>query len=192
MFIRTKRLLLRPYWPEDAPGLAQALNDWDIVQYLATAPYPYRLADANYFIERCQSNAVPQPTFAIIAVGLPNQPLVGGIGLRHEHGAGRLGTPELGYWIGRNFWGRGFASEAADAILDLAFLAYGYSQIEASHMIGNAASAHLLENKLGFVEIGSSEVWCEAQQATVAVRKLVLPRTAWRKHNMRTANMLAA
>jgi RimJ/RimL family protein N-acetyltransferase len=196
MFIRTKNLLLRPYWPEDAQSLAHALNDWDIVQYLATAPYPYRLADADYFIERCQSHALPQPSFAIIAVALPNQPLVGGIGFSHERGPERdhvrQDNPELGYWIARDFWGRGFAQEAANAVLELAFLAYGTNQVEASYMIGNAASAHVLEHKLGFVATGMGEIWCEARQAMVPVRKLVLPRASWRKDNTRPADMLAA
>jgi RimJ/RimL family protein N-acetyltransferase len=192
MFIRTKRLLLRPYWPEDAQCLAQALNDWEIVQYLATAPYPYRLTDADYFIERCQSHELPQPTFAMIAVDLPCQPFVGGIGFGHKRGNVWQENPELGYWVARNFWGLGIASEAAAAVLDLAFLAYDHSQMNASHMIENAASAHVLEQKLGFVETGTDEIWSEARKAMVGVRKLTLLRSAWRKNNMRPAEMLAA
>jgi RimJ/RimL family protein N-acetyltransferase len=174
MFIRTRNLLLRPYWPHDAMQLAHALNDLEVVQFLASAPYPYRLADADYFIERSVSHPLPQPNFAMIAVALPGQPLVGGIGLVHQRGA-----PELGYWVARPFWGQGFATEAAEAVLELGFLAYGHDQIAANHMIDNPKSAHLLEQKLGFTETGFGDIWCEARQAMVSVRNLALPRTNW-------------
>ncbi len=190
MFIRTKNLLLRPYWPEDATQLAHALNDLEVVQYLASAPYPYRLADADYFIARSLSHSLPQPSFAMIAVALPGQPLVGGISIMHQRGA-----PELGYWVARAFWQRGFATEAAKSILELAFLAYGHDQIEASHMIDNPKSAHLLEQKLGFTQTGFGELWCEARQAMAPVRKLALHRTNWQPrwiNTARSAEMLAA
>jgi RimJ/RimL family protein N-acetyltransferase len=191
MFIRTRNLLLRPYWPQDATQLAHALNDLDVVQYLASAPYPYRQADADYFIERSLSQPLPQPDFAMIAIALPDQPLVGGIGILHQSGT----APELGYWIAQDFWGQGFATEAAAAVLELAFLAYGHAQVEASHMIDNQKSAHLLEQKLGFTETGFSDLWCEARQAMVPVRKLVLSRTKWHSrwaNTARSAEMLAA
>ena len=47
MFARTPRLLLRPGFPEDAPALAAAIADEQIVRHLATAPWPYRMRDAT-------------------------------------------------------------------------------------------------------------------------------------------------
>lgn len=174
MFIRTKNLLLRPYWPQDATQLAHGLNDLEVVQYLASAPYPYRLADADYFIERSVSHPLPTPNFAMIAVTLPGQPLVGGIGLVHQHA-----VAEIGYWVARAFWGQGFATQAAKAVLELAFLAYGHDEIKASHMIDNPKSAHLLEQKLGFTQTGFGDLWCEARQAMAPVRHLALRRANW-------------
>ncbi len=194
MFIKTKRLLLRPAWPEDARALAHAINDWDVVKNLATVPYPYRPADAEYFIERCLAHAVPQPSFLIIAVHDVDQPLVGGIGFGQDRGGVLLDNPELGYWIAQSHWGRGYATEAANAVLELAFLGYGHAQLEASYMIDNDVSAHILERKLGFVAYGLDEIWCEARQESVAVRKLLLRRAAWQARwaNMQSADQLAA
>ena len=55
MFARTKRLLLRPGWAEDAAALAAAIADEKIVRNLATAPWPYRLDDALSFLASAPS-----------------------------------------------------------------------------------------------------------------------------------------
>src|SRR4029453_3588759 len=50
MFARTERLLLRPGWAEDAPALARAIADEQVVRNLATAPWPFALEDAEAFL----------------------------------------------------------------------------------------------------------------------------------------------
>ena len=57
MFARTERLLLRPGWSEDAAALLQAISDERIVRNLATAPWPYSLADAEAFLARERDRA---------------------------------------------------------------------------------------------------------------------------------------
>ena len=59
---------------------------------------------------------------------------------------------ELGYWIGRSFWGRGYATEACSALIDIA-RALGLPSLEGSHFIDNPASARVLD-KLGFKSLG--------------------------------------
>ena len=67
MFARTERLLLRPGWAEDAPALAQAIADEQIVRNLATAPWPYGLAEAQAFLGAPRDPVLP--TFLLFRDG---------------------------------------------------------------------------------------------------------------------------
>src|SRR6188508_2782289 len=125
MFARTERLLLRPGWAEDAPALAAAIADEMIVRNLATAPWPYRLRDAEAFLAQPRDPVLP--SFLIFERTDAEPRLVGSCGL----GRRPSGAVELGYWIARPFWGRGIATEAAVALVDIA-RALGFSQLEGS------------------------------------------------------------
>jgi RimJ/RimL family protein N-acetyltransferase len=74
--------------------------------------------------------------------------MIGSCGL----GRRASGAVELGYWISRAHWGRGFATEASRALIDIA-RALGIARLEASHFIDNPASARVLD-KLGFESTG--------------------------------------
>jgi RimJ/RimL family protein N-acetyltransferase len=146
MFARTPRLLLRPGFPEDAPALAAAIADEAIVRNLATAPWPYRMRDAEAFLARPRDPVLPSLLIFERTGGAPQ--LIGSCGL----GRRPSGAVELGYWIARPFWGRGFATEAATAMIGIA-AALRLRQLEASHFIDNPASARVLD-KLGFESTG--------------------------------------
>ena len=146
MFARTERLLLRPGWAEDAPALAQAISDEMIVRNLATAPWPYGLRDAEAFLAQPRDPALPSFLIFERTDGAPR--LVGSCGL----GRRPSGAVELGYWIARQHWGQGFATEAALALIEIA-RALGLTQLEGSHFLDNPASGRVLE-KLGFRPIG--------------------------------------
>lgn len=146
MFARTPRLLLRPGFPEDAPALAAAIADQAIVTNLATAPWPFRMRDAEAFLASPRDPVLPCLLIFERTEGEPR--LVGSCGL----GRRPSGAVELGYWIARPYWGRGFATEACTALIDIA-RALGLAQLEGSHFIDNPASARVLE-KLGFEPTG--------------------------------------
>jgi RimJ/RimL family protein N-acetyltransferase len=146
MFARTDRLLLRPGWIEDAPALASAIADEMIVRNLATAPWPYRLRDAEAFLAQPRDPVLPSFLVFERTDGAPR--LVGSCGL----GRRPSGLVELGYWIARPHWGQGFATEAASAVIAIA-RTLGLPQLEGSHFIDNPASGRVLE-KLGFVPVG--------------------------------------
>jgi RimJ/RimL family protein N-acetyltransferase len=148
MFARTERLLLRPGWGEDAPALHEAIADHGIVRNLATAPWPYRLSDAEAFLSR---ERAPDESSCLIFLRTRGAPkLIGGTGL------GRTGTGhELGYWIARRYWGLGFATEAARAVIDNARHSLRLRRIEASHFLDNPASGRVLR-KLGFTPAGAA------------------------------------
>ena len=146
MFARTERLLLRQGWAEDAPALARAIADEAIVRNLSTAPWPFALRDAEAFLAAPRDPVLPAFLIFERTDGAPV--LVGSCGL----GRRPSGAVELGYWIAREHWGRGFATEAAVALMDIA-RALGLERLEASYFADNPASGRVLE-KLGFTATG--------------------------------------
>ena len=146
MFARTPRLLLRPGFPEDAAALAVAISDVSIARNLSSVPWPFSMRDAEAFLAAPRDPVLPSLLIFERTDGAPQ--LVGACGL----GRRPSGAVEMGYWIGRRFWGRGFATEACTALVDMA-RALGLESLEGSHFIDNPASARVLE-KLGFRALG--------------------------------------
>ena len=141
MFIRSERLFLRPGWPEDWQELFGLIHDEGIVRNLARAPWPYTSGHAREFAARVQERGLP--TFFVTLPGAQGAKLIGCAGLGRDGG-----EVELGYWIARDHWGRGYATEAVRAVLSVA-RALGHRRIVASHFLDNPASGRVLE-KAGF------------------------------------------
>ena len=146
MFARTPRLLLRPGFPEDAPALASAIADKAIVMNLAVVPWPYSMRDAEAFLAKPRDPVLPSLLIFERGTGAPQ--LVGACGL----GRRPSGSVELGYWIAKAYWSRGYATEACTALVEIA-RTLGLPSVEGSHFIDNPASARVLE-KLGFEPLG--------------------------------------
>lgn len=168
MFARTERLLLRPGWREDAPALAAAIGDQAIVRNLATAPWPYGIGDAEAFLTR---DCGPQATSFLMLRRTGGAPkLVGsaGFGLTPD------GETELGYWVARPYWGLGYATEGAQAVIDIARHSLRLPRLVAGHFLDNPASGRVLE-KLGFRPTGRVRPRFSAARGTAApCRELVL------------------
>ena len=173
MFARTDRLLLRPGWAEDAPALARAIADEAIVRNLATAPWPYGVAEAEAFLAAPRDPILPTFLISERTGGAPR--LIGACGL----GRRPSGAVELGYWIARPHWGRGFATEAGTALVEIA-RTLKLERLEASHFVDNPASGRVLE-KLGFVATGltAERHSCARNgEATTRMFRLVLAEAA--------------
>jgi RimJ/RimL family protein N-acetyltransferase len=145
MFAVTERLLLRPGWIEDAPELAAAIGDQEIARYCTRVPFPYATGDAEAFLTLPQDSMRPR---FLICLRDSNR-IVGGIGISGE------AEPELGYWIARDHWGRGYATEAGRAVMALADGSLRLPRIRARRMLDNARSANVLR-KLGFKSVGKT------------------------------------
>ena len=150
MFHRSERLLLRPPWPEDWCAVRAGIADEGIVRNLATAPWPYSDADAQEWCAQPQDPYAPRFLVTLADSG----EVIGciGIGPLPAQDGGGDGTMELGYWIARPHWGRGYASEAARAVVEIA-RATGHPRIVASHFLDNPASGRVLR-KAGFCPTG--------------------------------------
>lgn len=191
MFIRTQRLLLRPPWPEDADAITMALAERDVAVNLAQVPHPYTLTDAQEFIARFEK-AEPQPTFVILSREAHGTTLAGCIGLFRAEDAGKSsGDWELGYWVAKNRWGRGIATEAARAVLDLGFFGLLLPRLVASHFIDNPASGRVLE-KLGFEPTEEGLRHCLARNSNAPCRNVALTREGWLAHRAGQVEMHAA
>ncbi|MEH3038853.1 MAG: GNAT family N-acetyltransferase [Sphingomonas paucimobilis] len=150
MFARTERLTLRPGWTEDAPALLAAMGHAAVVRNLSRAPWPYTLSDAEAFVGGWQGDA--GPVFLIFAHDGRSCDLIGGIGI------GPLGDQPhvLGYWITPAVWGRGYATEAGRAVLDIAGT-LGIERVAAGHYVDNPASGTVLR-RLGFLPSGTRSI----------------------------------
>jgi RimJ/RimL family protein N-acetyltransferase len=146
MFARTQRLLLRPGWAEDAPALAAAIGDEAILTKLARAPSPYRIRDAAAFLALPRETLCPD--FLIFARTDSAPRLIGGVGLAPDGD-----DAELGYWIARPFWGQGYATEAARAVVDIARHTLRKTRLLSAHYLDNPESGRVLR-KLGFKPTG--------------------------------------
>ncbi len=146
MFARTSRLLLRPGWQEDAATLTAALNDEGLTRNLARMPFPCSSDDAREHLARPIDPRHPRLLVFSRTRGQPR--LVGGCGLMPDEDGG----VDLGYWIARPYWGLGFATEAARALVH-AGRALGHTRIRARHAVDNPASGRVLR-KLGFRPTG--------------------------------------
>lgn len=151
MFARTKRLLLRPGWREDARRLHDAWNDPVIRRALLDTPVSRSLAEAEAFLMRDRDPL--HPYFLLFARTGAAPRLIGGCGL-HPATGGAGPEARLDFWIARPFWGLGFATEAAGAALRAA-RAGGLAPITARADEGNSAAQHVLA-KLGFRPTGTA------------------------------------
>jgi [ribosomal protein S5]-alanine N-acetyltransferase len=140
--LRTERLLLRAYRPEDVAELVPLVGAAEVAATTLRIPHPYTAEDAHAFLNLLAGD--PTLTRFGIWVAETNE-MCGGIGLNLELPHRRA---ELGYWIGVPFWGKGYCSEAAQEIVRYGFQELELNRIYAHHFSGNDASGRVLR-KLG-------------------------------------------
>ena len=149
--LTTERLRLRPLTAADAEPIARMAGDYDIARMTLRMPHPYALEDARAFVGRC---AAEDPAREItLLIEAPGDGPVGVVGFfEDDEQDPKLGT-ELGYWIGRPFWGRGYATEAVREALRWADEGWRRRLVIAGHFADNAPSGRVLE-KVGFLYTG--------------------------------------
>ena len=164
--LRTPRLKLRPLRYGDAERVTEQISDFEVVRWLSRPPHPYTLADAEEFLDAVVTEDGSGLHWAIEKGGT----LIGVMGTQ-DH---------LGYWLGRDAWGQGIATEAGDAVIDAHFGLTEDEEIGSSYMVGNAASANVL-HKLGFVETKPRMLYVKALGTEVKSQALMLTRARWQE-----------
>jgi RimJ/RimL family protein N-acetyltransferase len=168
----TERLVLRPPHHDDVPELAVIANNRQIAEMTSRMPFPYDLADAETFIEGCIDGRHEGYIYAITLADTGH--LIGFCGLEKRE---RSGGFEIGFWLGENYWGAGYATEAANALVDQAFRSTGAEHVHAVCRTVNPPSRNVIV-KCGFSFIGLDEIDSVAA-GRVQVERYVLSRAAW-------------
>ncbi|ODT75649.1 MAG: hypothetical protein ABS76_33500 [Pelagibacterium sp. SCN 64-44] len=142
--LATARLALAAPALADVPAIARLCNNINVHKWMARLPFPYGEADARFFVEEI----VPGPDELCYGLSQDGE-FIGVVGLSF---AGEQ-PPELGYWLGEPYWGKGYATEAARVVIEAARVA-GIGQLRSRALETNAASRRVLR-KAGFVETGT-------------------------------------
>ena len=174
--LETKRLLLRPPAARDGATITVFLADYDIAKNTARVPYPYRRVDADAFIADCAKKRKEKSGYGFVIARKPDLHCLGIIEIHLEDG-----VFELGYWLGKPYWGAGYATEASIAVLRFAFGELCVEKIAAGHMVDNPASGRVLA-KLGFVQTGTEERHSNARGRTTLCHLCVVTRDGFEEH----------
>jgi RimJ/RimL family protein N-acetyltransferase len=167
--LETERLLLRPPRREDAKALAMLANDRRIAENTLRIPHPYGLADAERFI--AGANADDDERVFLITRGAA---VLGSCGIAKLDSE----QPEIGYWLGVPFWGNGYATEAARALIDHAFGDLSFDHLLGGARVSNPASRRVLE-KCGFQWTGVGLYRIRAIASSAPVDRFRLDRGLW-------------
>jgi RimJ/RimL family protein N-acetyltransferase len=168
--LQTARLILRPPEPQDAKAIAALANDIRIAQNTLRLPHPYTVADAETFIASTDRGEGE----AAFVVTLRSGVAIGAAGIAKLDGK----APELGYWIGTQYWGQGYGTEAARAVIDHAFAALGCEELQSGARISNPASRRVLE-KCGFQWCGVGLYRIRAIASSAPIDRFRLDRGIW-------------
>ena len=170
--MRTKRLSLRELNDLDVRRVALLAGDYDVARMTARIPYPYSEFDARHWL-----NGMDQEGEFVRGIDYKGE-LIGLVGYSQNEDR----SAEIGYWIGKPWWGQGFATEAAGALVNHCFRSARIPRLIGAHFIDNPASARVIE-KLGFRCIGSSSAYCQARghdvPALIYERKRPLTALLW-------------
>lgn len=144
--LETPRLLLRLFCPNDVPMVQALAGDRAIAQNTLEIPHPYTEQEAETWIQSHEQRFQAGEQLNLAVVRAADKELVGAISFNSLEP--RFMRAELGYWIGRPYWGRGYCSEAGMALLAYGFEQLGLRRVYASHFRENPASGRVMR-KLG-------------------------------------------
>jgi 8-oxo-dGTP diphosphatase len=148
--LRSARLLLRPLEESDAPVFHRLINDWDICRKLPDAPFPYPASLATEWIAAAAADRAAGRAEQFALIEEATGTLIGAAGLRLSRDKA---SADLGYWLGRRYWGQGFGHEVAARLTSWGLAALNVARITATAAADNEASLAVLR-KAGFVQTG--------------------------------------
>lgn len=143
--ITTDRLLMRLFKTSDAPEVTRLCNNYNIYKNTLYLPYPYTKEDALSWIENHLDNFNNHRSYEFAITDKMTGKLYGAIALTNNS---TFNHGEIAYWIGEDYWGNGYATEAGKAIIDFAFIEKQFHKVFARHFNSNPASGKVLQ-KLG-------------------------------------------
>jgi RimJ/RimL family protein N-acetyltransferase len=166
--LKTKRLMLRAPRHEDVETIAVLANDRSVAENTARIPFPYAVADAERFVASTNKRK-GEACFLIVHDDM----VVGACGIDPLED-----TPEIGYWLGARYWGRGLATEAVRAVIDHAFGDLQHEALQAGARVCNPASRRVLE-KCAFQWTGVRLTRIRAINSAAPIDRFRLDRGLW-------------
>jgi RimJ/RimL family protein N-acetyltransferase len=167
--LETERLMLRKPTLADVKAIARLANDRRIAENTRRLPHPYSQDDAIAFVRTLVDD--PRETVFLIE---NNHTPIGTVGIDWRAPE----TPELGYWLGVDYWGQGFATEAARAVIDFTFEEFDIEHLISGARVANPSSRNILE-KCGFQWSGVELHRFEALGSSTPVDCFRLSRSVW-------------
>ncbi len=172
ILLETERLLLRPPRAADISHFIPLLADFDVAKNLSRVPHPYTEDDACAFIVLTAHGWRDGTDFNFAIIRKEPPAYVGTCGIHPSR------NWEFGYWLGKPFWGQGYATEAAGRLVAHAFDDLGADGVSAGWYCDNPASGRVLE-KLGLRPNGEEERSCLARGCRVSCHLVTLDRATY-------------
>lgn len=166
--LETERLTLRAPRLADAKAVSMLAADRRIAENTARIPHPYRLTDAESFIA-----AANKPGGECVYLIGRGKTVIGACSIAQQDGAA-----EIGYWLGIEHWGKGYATEAVHALVDYAFTDLGHTALHAGARVTNPASRRVLE-KCGFQWTGVGLYRIHSIKSSAPIDRFRLDHGIW-------------
>jgi len=169
LIITTDRLKLRCMEPKDIDAFVRDLNDWEVQQWLARPPFPYARSDGEAYLVIMRANhATHHPTMFVITE-TEGDAALGAISIDLDGSD----TGVLGYWLGRDHWGRGYTKEAAIALMRHAAQHPDLHRIVAVTNPENERSQSILR-ACGFHDLGLEDRATPSRRGAMQLRRYEL------------------
>jgi RimJ/RimL family protein N-acetyltransferase len=140
--LETERLRLSALKATDISTIVQLANNVNIARYTRNLPYPYFEKDAIFWLNLAHQGIQGGSKLVVAIRDKASDEFMGGTGLHINE---RHHRAELGYWIGEPFWGKGYVTEAAKAMIDYAFDKLNLNRVQAHHMKENVGSGRVMQ-----------------------------------------------
>lgn len=177
--LETERLHLRPLKTTDAARIVQLANNPNIAFLLGSMPHPYTLDHAEEFLARV---AKRETHVFGICLKADKDNIIGTVGVGPRWSPDE---PEIGFWIGEDYWENQYTAEAVQAILTYAFEFLKYEKIYCSCRIENAKPRNVIHS-CGLVYIGRTERYFESPAQTYSMDKYFLTQQMWQESQAAT------
>ncbi|MGV2815236.1 GNAT family N-acetyltransferase [Phyllobacterium sp.] len=177
----TERLVLRAPHAEDVDAIARLADNPRVAEMLSRMPHPYTQDHAVDFVRRANAGEIGKCVYAITLA--QSGTFIGCCGINYRRSKDlRMSEPrrdelEIGYWLGEPYWGKGYATETAHALVDLVFRATQVEKLHASCRVSNIGSRRVLY-KSGF-QYANTGMMDSLAAGNVPVERYMLDRRTW-------------
>tara|TARA_B110000263_G_C15072439_1_gene402466 strand:- start:191 stop:685 length:495 start_codon:yes stop_codon:yes gene_type:complete len=161
--IKTDRLILKkPKTKQDKLSIVSQIGDCEIVKWFSKTPYELVMNCKDY-LKMSNKHKLDLSIFL-------GDELIGGVGLALDDDDDYY---ELGYWVGKDYWGKGYATEASKYLLEYALKKLNFPKIKSAYFIDNLPSGNVLK-KLGFKEIGIEKRYSDYMKKEMEMMLVIL------------------